>query len=73
MRKRNMVSKEVRERIYKLPGRHQDTRFNVVRLGYQVPPYVHGHLSNKNKCDAESLRSITVLPRLQGSRQAKAK
>ena len=73
MRKRNAVSKSVRERICKLPWRHQDTRFNVVRLGHQVPPYIHGHLSNTNKCDAESLRLITVLPRLQGSRQAKAK
>ena len=33
----------------------------VVRSGHQVPPYVHGHLSNKNKCDAKSLRLITVL------------
>ena len=33
----------------------------MVRLGHQVPPYVHGHLSNKNKCDDKSLRLITVL------------
>ena len=49
----------------------EDTRFNVVRLGHQVPPYVHGHLSNKNKCDAESLHLITVLrspPRLPASK-----
>ena len=37
MRKRNAVSKAVRERICKLPWRHQDTRFNVVRLGHQSP------------------------------------
>src|SRR6185312_7033845 len=43
----------------------------MVRLGHQVPPYVHGHLSNKNKCDAEPLRLITVLrspPRLSASK-----
>ena len=73
MRKRNTVSKEVRERICKLPWRHQDTRFNMVRLEHQVPPYVHGHLSNKNKCDAESLRLITSCVRHQGFWQAKAK
>ena len=69
MRKR----KEVRERICKLPWRHQDTRFNVVRLGHQVPPYVHGHLSNKTSVMPSLFAWSPSCVRHQGFRQAKAK
>ena len=53
--------------------REETRRFNVVWLGHQVLPYIHGGLATKAKLKAPSLFRSPSYARHQGSRQVKAK